>query len=520
MTEPGEIYSHRWRQVIVVSVTGAFGVLASWGMVGYLSYYHGSLSASDDETLCVVASARPAEKQVAENFLMAHSADGTAFSSPSVRSGGTVSAAMRQGTLYCLFRDGSLAELMKESWRPVPARLDWPVLGIAVVKDRLKAFGQSEDRAKILTATLDNYAWHEEPGFDYRGDNIEFVQGVRSAGSDYLLWTEFRDRTQASREGEGASAKPSGPPAVASRLCIGRIAADGLEVLAPMPLERPCGIAPIGDENGVHVFLQEIRSGLIGVHLGGSTIRVVTFRDDRWGEPRDLELHSHWRSTEDFTVARFKDRTFVYTLEYWFGRLFAGVYGTELRGDEGSSKFLAFGPPPDDVRDGLAWLTLTVAASFIAAGGLAGFLRLKKFQRQTSPLGGRASYATVSDRAVAAGLDLTLVYVVMQLVTAQAGPTEFAVFFMTGLVVYGTTMEAFSQGQTLGKRLLGLRVLSLGGSPVDLGQALRRNLFKLPEMLTIGVGVALTSKRFQRPGDFLGGTVVVKELPAPVAPRD
>lgn len=65
-------------------------------------------------------------------------------------------------------------------------------------------------------------------------------------------------------------------------------------------------------------------------------------------------------------------------------------------------------------------------------------------------------------------------------------------------------------GQTPGKRLFGLRVVTLDGSPLSLGKCLTREAIRYVDMLFIVPGLLaclLTSKR-QRLGDLLAGTMV------------
>jgi uncharacterized RDD family membrane protein YckC len=92
------------------------------------------------------------------------------------------------------------------------------------------------------------------------------------------------------------------------------------------------------------------------------------------------------------------------------------------------------------------------------------------------------------------------------------------------LVFYGyfAAFEAFWHGQTPGKRLVGLRVLSVSGRPVRVEEALLRNVLRvidqLPGVYAIGIVSMLVSARSQRLGDLAAGTVVVheKQLSAPV----
>lgn len=76
-------------------------------------------------------------------------------------------------------------------------------------------------------------------------------------------------------------------------------------------------------------------------------------------------------------------------------------------------------------------------------------------------------------------------------------------------------MEAL-QGATIGKMVLGIRVVRLDGSPISWGQSISRNLLRLIDQIPYGIPYLLgailiwTSSTKQRLGDRLADTVVVR----------
>jgi uncharacterized RDD family membrane protein YckC len=86
----------------------------------------------------------------------------------------------------------------------------------------------------------------------------------------------------------------------------------------------------------------------------------------------------------------------------------------------------------------------------------------------------------------------------------------FVLFF--GYFIY---FEYKWNGQSPGKRSAGLRVIREGGYPVDLFSVIVRNLIRimdfLPAFYFIGIASILFAKRYQRLGDFMAGTLVVKQ---------
>ena len=85
--------------------------------------------------------------------------------------------------------------------------------------------------------------------------------------------------------------------------------------------------------------------------------------------------------------------------------------------------------------------------------------------------------------------------------------------FMFG---YATVAELLFNGQTLGKRVMGIRVMDERGLRLRPGQVLIRNLVRVLDFLPFGYGIGgifcLFSSRCQRLGDLAAGTIVVREV--------
>jgi uncharacterized RDD family membrane protein YckC len=84
---------------------------------------------------------------------------------------------------------------------------------------------------------------------------------------------------------------------------------------------------------------------------------------------------------------------------------------------------------------------------------------------------------------------------------------------------YFAVFEWLWNGQTPGKRMLRLRVIREDGRPVTLWEAAARNLLRVFDMMpfpfySIGLVSVFISDRDQRVGDFVAGTVVVREREA------
>lgn len=96
--------------------------------------------------------------------------------------------------------------------------------------------------------------------------------------------------------------------------------------------------------------------------------------------------------------------------------------------------------------------------------------------------------------------------------TAKAGGGFVLLALFAAQWVYFVVYEART-GRSLGKRALGLRVVSTTGRPIGWRAAALRNLLRAADALPIGYVVGLVSmtisSRFQRLGDLVAATIVV-----------
>jgi hypothetical protein len=95
-----------------------------------------------------------------------------------------------------------------------------------------------------------------------------------------------------------------------------------------------------------------------------------------------------------------------------------------------------------------------------------------------------------------------------------------AVLILSYFVVsigYSIALEWLWRGQTIGKRVLGLRVVDADGMRLAPEQIVIRNLLRfadlLPMFYVVGGLFCLCSRKFQRLGDIAANTIVVYERP-------
>jgi uncharacterized RDD family membrane protein YckC len=115
-------------------------------------------------------------------------------------------------------------------------------------------------------------------------------------------------------------------------------------------------------------------------------------------------------------------------------------------------------------------------------------------------------------------LVLGLLVGVLDLGGTTSGSLLAALSTLLGFVIlwgYYIAFELIWNGQSPGKRIVGLRVVREGGRPITFVSSAIRNLIRivdfLPAFYGIGVVVMFVDRRARRLGDLAGGTLVVKE---------
>jgi uncharacterized RDD family membrane protein YckC len=140
--------------------------------------------------------------------------------------------------------------------------------------------------------------------------------------------------------------------------------------------------------------------------------------------------------------------------------------------------------------------------------------------------------AGIGNRVLAAFIDLLIIativlglsFIVLRaVVPALRVPPSVALSVAALIIVglylllpfaYWVVLETFWNGQTLGKRMVGIRVLRDDGAPVGFfaiaTRALLRILDLVPVLLPVDIVLMVATRKGQRLGDLVAGTVVVK----------
>ena len=99
---------------------------------------------------------------------------------------------------------------------------------------------------------------------------------------------------------------------------------------------------------------------------------------------------------------------------------------------------------------------------------------------------------------------------------AGAGQALFAIAYFVLSIGYSIATEWFWRGQTLGKRVVGLRVMDEHALRLEFSQIVVRNLLRfidgLPIFYLVGGASCFFSRYSQRLGDLAANTIVVRDL--------
>ncbi len=136
--------------------------------------------------------------------------------------------------------------------------------------------------------------------------------------------------------------------------------------------------------------------------------------------------------------------------------------------------------------------------------------------------------ASLGDRILGYLIDMALfivIFIAAAIIggfSAAAGETVFGVGIMVLVIAalyvfYDLLCEIFMNGQSIGKRLMKIKVISLDGSSPSIGQYFIRWLLRIIDFgISSGLAALIScvvSERNQRIGDIAAGTTVIKTQP-------
>jgi uncharacterized RDD family membrane protein YckC len=127
-------------------------------------------------------------------------------------------------------------------------------------------------------------------------------------------------------------------------------------------------------------------------------------------------------------------------------------------------------------------------------------------------------------RCLAWAMDLACVAVVsmamgklvglISVISTDVARAAMILSYFIASIGYGIALEWLWNGQTVGKRLLGLRVVDVHGFRLEFSQVVIRNLLRfvdsLPIFYLVGGAMTLFSSKLQRFGDLAANTIVIR----------
>lgn len=131
--------------------------------------------------------------------------------------------------------------------------------------------------------------------------------------------------------------------------------------------------------------------------------------------------------------------------------------------------------------------------------------------------------AGLGSRMLAHLLDVVILYMIINIFSfvsiafALMGLEELSMGLMIFMIVatvflYFILQEAFWNGFTIGKKAMGIKVVSADGTPVTLRGAAFRNLMRIADFMgvyVVGLVAMFLNERSQRLGDLVAGTLVI-----------
>lgn len=134
--------------------------------------------------------------------------------------------------------------------------------------------------------------------------------------------------------------------------------------------------------------------------------------------------------------------------------------------------------------------------------------------------------ASVGDRIVASIIDRIIIGAYIFIVAMATGFSSeafggnfalLAFFLFLPAAFYTLLSETFLNGQTVGKKVMSIKVISLNGNQATFSQYLIRWMFRIVDIWIFGGLIALivaaTTEKHQRIGDLVAGTTLVKTKP-------
>lgn len=403
--------------------------------------------------------------------------------------GGYRAADYFEGLLYVFFDDRSYSSYrggayVERRWFPFP----WVPAEVVTAGEEMVAVG-GEGEAVIRAARYREGDWQEGPTLAAGVKRVANLQAAAADGEVMVGWQE--------------------------EAVEGKVAQRGLFVAALE--ERGWGAVEV-------VTLSEVENFALGRAADGEVLLITSEPDPAkggarrlwerrgrggtWVGPQPVELSGSASGGRvlDFSLARDTEEPLLVVSQA------TRVEGYRRRGEAwGPVETLVIGGAPGGVGAG-GWLLVSVGALVVL--GVGGALVLARAgSGPQAGLHSEIAYASLLERGAACGFDLVSIFFLVMVVSGAYEPETNGFVTVAGHILYATLFEAY-WGKTLGKKLVGIVVVTPRLEAIGLGRSALRNLARVVDgllMYLVGAVLIILSRRRQRFGDRVAGTVVLRE---------
>jgi len=412
--------------------------------------------------------------------------DGT-WSLPERLPGRYLATCFFQGDLHVFFEDGSYSryhqglhverDLFPFDWTPVQA---------AVTDEAILAFG-GQGTTVLRSAERRGERWEEGPQLSAGHRTVTNMRAVPYKHGAMVVWQQ--ETGENGRSGLFFAPYSSGAWGAAQVLTLSEVRNFALDNAA-------------GDE--LLLLAVELAPGKQRQRLFWQR----AYRDGRWTPLLPVSVSQPTLSGRILDFSLSHDATGPMLVVSRAGNVEA--YRQKGQAWEPGELLVTSGLPAG--LSGGSWLVVTVAALVTLVLATAFYFSRSRVSAQAA-LHVEISYASLADRGVALGFDLVLVFF---LVMAFAGDMDLEHLGLTATSVhmgYAALAEAY-WGMTLGKKLVGIVVVTPQLEGIGFVRSGVRNLLRFADglgMYVVGVIAVALSRRRQRLGDRLAGTVVLRE---------
>lgn len=248
---------------------------------------------------------------------------------------------------------------------------------------------------------------------------------------------------------------------------------------------------------------------------------------DKWGEPTALQLPAgqSGAGAKDIAIAGGAIRLLVQ------GPNQLTEYSYDLNGTPAGSAVIPL-MMPDDGEDGVQWMSVIGAAALV-------FVLMNSSRRPILPTRDMLAtegivVAPIFRRLMAGTIDALPLIGTFIVVWLRLDPNaitfdeewtaiQYPLYAAIAIYMLHTLVCELLWGWTIGKRIFGLRVMMIDGTPPTRRAIVLRNLLRALDAATFGASllIVLLSPLWQRIGDMVAETIVVKETGSePTKPAD